>query len=337
MTRPAEPSRPDPARPEPARRTRRRRRLFTLLALIGSALGARLLARRWARHPVLPPQGWGRRHHYLWRGDEVHFQQLGDGSPVVLVHSLGPGHDSGEWHRTAELLAADLDLLAPDLPGWGHSAATLVAPRPRLYVDFLGDFLVEVVRHPAVLVAAGASAPYAVAAAAALGPERLRGLALVTPHGLADPMPPQGRHLLERAAAVPLLGELALQGLTTRRAIRHHLESDVFAAPERADAAREEAWFRAARRPGARRALLAYLTGGLAFDVAELLPRLAVPVWLAWGRHAPPPGVEAADLWLQRLPAADLDVFEGCGALPHLEVPVAFTRKLHAFVQRLPS
>jgi pimeloyl-ACP methyl ester carboxylesterase len=328
----------DLPRRDPARRPHRRRGLFALLAVAGSLLGLRLLSRRRGRRPMLPPQGWGRSHHYLWRGDEVHFQQLGDGTPVVLVHSLGPGHSSSEWHRTAELLADSLALMAPDLPGWGRSSAALVEPRPRLYVDFLADFLSEVVRRPAVLVAAGGAAPYAVAAATALGKERVRGLGLVTPHGLGDRAPGTVQQLLGRAADVPLLGSLAAQGLTTRRAIRQHLERDVFAAaPERADAARQEAWYRAARRPGARRALLRHLAGGLAFDVSELLSHLTMPVWLSWGRGAPDPSVEAADLWLQRLPEADLDVFEGAGALPHLEVPVAFARKLQLFLARLPA
>ena len=340
-----DPSRRDGAAGDPGsrgeeRRPRRGRRLLGLLALAASVLGLRLLARRRGRRrpPVLPAQTWGRSHHYLWRGDEVHFQQLGEGAPVVLVHSLGPGHSSGEWHRTAELLSGSLDLLAPDLPGWGRSSASLVEPRPRLYVDFLADFLAEVVRRPAVLVAAGGAAPYAIAAAVALGPERVRGLGLVTPHGLGDRLPERARQLLGRAAGVPVLGDLAARGLTSRRAIQHHLERDVFCnAPERADAARQEIWFRTARIPGARRALLRHVAGELTLDVSDLLPHLTPPVWLAWGRGAPQPGIESADLWLRALPHADLDVLEGCGALPHLETPVAFARKLQLFVGRLPA
>lgn len=354
MTPAAELPRPDRGRRDPSRRDgaaggpggrrgkgpRRGRRLLGLLALAASVLGIRLLAGRRGRRrpPVLPVQNWGRSHHYLWRGDEVHFQQLGDGPPVVLVHSLGPGHSSGEWHRTAELLSASLDLLAPDLPGWGRSSAALVEPRPRLYIDFLNDFLAEVVRGPALLVAAGGAAPYAVAASVALGPDRVRGLGLVTPHGLGDRPPERARQLLGRAASLPVLGGLAARGLTSRRAIQGHLERDVFCnAPERADAARQEAWFEAARNPGARRALLRHVAGELALDVADLLPHLTVPVWLAWGRGAAQPGIESADLWLRALPHADLDVLEGCGALPHLETPVAFARKLQLFVGRLQA
>ena len=80
--------------------------------------------RRWAA--ILEPHGWGRGHRYAWRGQEVWFQQGGEGLPVVLLHSLGPGHDGEEWERSAELLARGFDLVAPDLPGFGLSARCLL-------------------------------------------------------------------------------------------------------------------------------------------------------------------------------------------------------------------
>jgi pimeloyl-ACP methyl ester carboxylesterase len=54
--------------------------------------------------------------------------------------------------------------------------------------------------------------------------------------------------------------------------------------------------------------------------------------------------VESADLWLHLLagsphraktkPKVVLEVFDGSGPLPHLEVPVDFGRRLHSFLVR---
>jgi pimeloyl-ACP methyl ester carboxylesterase len=309
------------------------------LALLASLVGLRALARRWPRPKPLPPQGWGRSHRYLWRAEDVFFQQVGDGPPVVLVHSLGPGHDSAEWERAALVLGDRWEAVAPDLPGWGRSPWLREAPTPQVYVDFLVDFLGEVVHRPAFLVAAGGAAPFAVATAAALGPERVRGLALVAPVGLrgdaalADP-----RHrILQRVSGLPWLASLATHALTSRRAIQRHLEREVFAAPERADAAHRERCYRAARQRGAQQALHAWLSGGLTLRVRETLPQLRMPVWLGWGRRSTAPPVEAADRWLHHLPHAELEVFEGCGALPHAEAPLAFSRALATFLDRSPS
>jgi len=317
-----------------------------------------LLLRRLRKAPPLPPHGWGRGLRYSWRGQDVHFQQTGEreGTPVVLVHSLGPGHDGAEWHRAAELLSQYCELLAPDLPGWGRSAACCrrTVPTPELYVGFLRDFLADVVRRPAILVGAGRAASFVVAAAAeahageaaghagrAIPP--VRALALVSPFGLGDAdegseVGSSSAPLLARLARVPFLAAAVVPLATTRTAINRHLKNEILAAPERADAAQRERHFRSARQPGAERALLAWLSGELELDVSELLPQLTIPVWLGWGRQSTAPPVETADLWLRLLPksasgrAPQLEIFEGAGPLPHLEAPVDFCRRLDPFI-----
>jgi pimeloyl-ACP methyl ester carboxylesterase len=59
------------------------------------------------------------------------------------------------------------------------------------------------------------------------------------------------------------------------------------------------------------------------------------PVWLAWGRKSAEPPVENADLWLHKLPQAELEVFERCGSLPHAETPAAFCRAFDRFLSGL--
>lgn len=345
-------------RPPSTQRSARhsRRRWIAGLALSAAAVGVPLLVRRLRTAPPLPPHGWGRGLRYAWRGQDVHFQQTGDreGTPVVLVHSLGPGHDGAEWHRAAELLSQCCELLAPDLPGWGRSAACCrrTVPTPELYVGFLRDFLADVVRRPAILVGAGRGASFVVAAAAELhapgdSPARaippVRALALVSPFGLGDAdegseVGAASAPLLARLARVPFLAAAVVPLLTTRAAINRHLKNELLAAPERADAAQRERHFRSARQPGAERALLAWLAGDLSLDVSELLPRLTVPVWLGWGRQSLAPPVETADLWLHLLPKsksgrhAPLEIFEGSGSLPHLESPVEFSRRIDPFI-----
>jgi pimeloyl-ACP methyl ester carboxylesterase len=62
----------------------------------------------------------------------LNFERAGGGDPVLLIHGLG-GH-LGQWRPVAELLAADHEVLAVDLPGFGRSPmpgdpALLSAPR----------------------------------------------------------------------------------------------------------------------------------------------------------------------------------------------------------------
>jgi pimeloyl-ACP methyl ester carboxylesterase len=80
--------------------------------------------------------------------------------------------------------------------------------------------------------------------------------------------------------------------------------------------------------------LAAVLAGYANHSVAEPLPRCTVPLLLIWGRAATHPPVETADLWLQRAPAARLEVLEGSGNLPHLEEPARFAQRVVRFLER---
>src|SRR6185369_17259989 len=106
------------------------------------------------------------------------------------------------------------------------------------YLRVLEDFLATVVGEPAVVVAAGQPAAYA-AELAAVRPELVRGLGLTAPVGLraASDQPRPGARLWRRLLPLPILGASVLDLLTSRNALIHHLRREVYAAPERVDAA----------------------------------------------------------------------------------------------------
>ncbi|MES1243113.1 MAG: alpha/beta hydrolase [Acidobacteriota bacterium] len=318
------------------------------LLLAGAAVGLPTLASAVIRRRAEPPSPprWGRAHRYSDRHGEIVFQELGlrqaGRPPIVLLHSFGPGHDSSEWRAAAEILAERHPVYALDLPGWGRSAAPpRGAWRPSFYVEALQGFLGRVVGEPAVLAASGLPAAYAVRVAAER-PGLLRALALVSPLGLdgggVGGGGGGGDAFLGRLLRLPVVRETILDLLTSRSSITHHLRKEVYAAPERVDAALLDHHYRGSHVGRSRQALAAYLSGDLGDDVATVLPELGVPVWIAWGRKSAAPRVEDADRWLHRLPhTAELEVFETAGALPHAEAPAAFARSLGRFVEGISA
>jgi len=331
---------------EEIQRKRLRKRLIQGLLLGGVAVGLPALANAIIRRRAedLPSPRWGRTHRHAWgraghRPVKVVFQCLGEGPPVVLLHSLGPGHSSEEWREVAERLKSGHRIYAPDLPGWGRSDLPPGPPDADLYGDFLADFLGDVVRDRALVIAAGLPAAFAVEVAAGPAADQIRGLGLVAPLGLGIHAAggELGDEVVHRLLHLPVLGTSALNLLTSRSNLARHLRQEVYAAPERVDAALVDLHYRASHRPGAHVALGASISGRLDRNVEDLLPELGVPVWLAWGRHCLHPPVEDADLWLLRLGGAELTIFEDSGAQPHAEEPGAFADAVATLVSRVPE
>ncbi|MDP9121354.1 MAG: alpha/beta hydrolase [Acidobacteriota bacterium] len=333
----------------PSGQDARSRRWVTGLILAGVAVGAPALAHFWIRRRARPPQAprWGRAHRFAGRRGPVAFQELGEGVPVVLLHSFGPGHDSHEWRAAAEALAVRHRIYVLDLPGWGRSelsserAAKLAAGH---YVEIVEEFLIGVVRHPAAVVASGLAAAYATLVAARR-PELVRGLALVVPLGLGpDPAASAldlARQLFTaKLLRVPLLRASVLDLLTSHELLGHQLRGTTYASPERVDAALLDHHYRASHLPRTRMALAAYWRGDLdpsPREVALALSHLHCPVWIGWGRDSVSPPVASADLWLRHVPDAELDLFATSGSLPHAEVPAAFSLTLGRFLAGLPD
>ncbi len=324
---------------EEEQRRKRRKRILTGLLVGGAAVGvpALLNAVVTRRARKIEPVAWGRRHRYAWDLGDVLFQRLGQGDPLVLLHSFGPGHDSHQWREAAERLAGGFQVFAPDLPGWGSSDRPAIDYDAELYIDFLIDFTNDVVRRRGVLVAAGITAAYAVQLAVDR-PELVRALVLVCPLGIdaAADEPDFKDAIIHRLLRLPVFGTSALNVYSSRRGIEHHLREELFADPGLATAERIDHHWRGAHESGSRAALAAYLSGYLNHPAGAALARLRVPTLLVWGSAAVHPALESADLWLRACPDAELEVLDGAGVQPHVERTAGFAEAVARFHRDLP-
>ncbi len=316
---------------------RRRSRLLKGLVVGGAAVGIPALANALIarRNRRLPKASWGDLQRYAWRLGEITYQRLGSGEPMVLIHSFGPGHDSEEWRQVALALADHYSVYVIDLLGWGRSEKPNLTYDGELYIQLLSEFLDDIVEERSVILAAGLGAAYSVQVAVDR-PEAVSSLGLVVPSGLdtEGDEPDLKDALVHWLLRTPIFGTSALNLLTSRTALGQHLRGEILYAPERADATRIEHLYRSSHQPGAHAALAAYLSGYSNHRVVDALARLTQPVWLAWGRRAKNPTVETADLWLQRAPHAELEVFEESGNLPHLEEFTAFAGSIRRYLER---
>ena len=234
------------------------------------------------------------------------YDRRGSGEPLVLIHPLGA--DRHVWSPVMNLLAAERDVVALDLPGFGASAplADGRVPHPAALAEIVGAFAREMgIERPHV---AGNSLGGWVALELALS-GAARSVTAIAAAGLwSRPLAPSSApaHRLVRRAA-PFLPAL----LATRAGRRLALATTV-AHPDRVP--REDA-LRLVRAYGAAPGF-ADVNAAMRAGRFESLDRIAVPVTLAWPdrdrvvrrpRHVP-----ANVRWI---------TLEGCGHVPMWDDP----------------
>jgi 4,5:9,10-diseco-3-hydroxy-5,9,17-trioxoandrosta-1(10),2-diene-4-oate hydrolase len=285
-------------------------------------------ARGEERMSVNPPAGSSR--FFSFRGERVHYHDLGSGQPVVLLHGAGPGASGwSNFSRNAPLLAREFRLLVVDCPGWGQSDAG----------DYQGGLfgtLADMAKE--LLDAAGISRAHFIGNSMGGGtalqfalryPDRADRLILMAPAGLLamhTVVPTEGQKLIfsyymsghpERATLQAFLENMVYdRNLLTEELIAQRYAESI--APEtlrspplRADRAPpiEELW-------------------------RENLRALEHRILMLWGRDDRTVPLDSAFSALKQLRRAELHVFCECGHWVQWEYPDRFNTLALEFLKR---
>ena len=233
----------------------------------------------------------GESHYYKWKRGYIFYKVLGkpEAPPLLLLHSPGLVASAYEMRNMIEPLAQHYRVYAPDLLGFGISDRPSIDYSADIYVALCRDFLTDIVKHQATIVASRISCNYAVATAAT-SPNLCERLVLISPVALKGRQEqatslPSGdikiafvrvwRSLLQ---AVPVKW-LVYPMLSTRFALRssqvkqQSLISDVDL----------DYFYATAHQMGAEHASMALLARNLEQDVSQHLEMIQQPTLVIWG------------------------------------------------------
>jgi len=257
---------------------------------------------------------------YQWRGFDVAYTEAGDPSDpdLLLFHGVNAAGSSHEFRYVVDGLAESFHVVAPDLPGFGHSDRPPLVYSGTLYAAFVEDVARDLTDEP-VCVASSLSGAYAAAAAERVAFEEL---VLVCPTATTMPW---RRVWLRSLLRSPVAGEALFNAIVSKPAIRHFLADHGFHDPAKITDEWVDYDWATAHLPGARFAPASFIAGFLDPDVdlGETLVELDVPVTLVWGREADITPV-AQGRELAEHAGARLLVVEHADLLPHAEFPEEF-------------
>jgi pimeloyl-ACP methyl ester carboxylesterase len=280
------------------------------------------------------------REHLRWLevdGTRVNVCEVGDGPPLVLVH----GH-SGSWANWLENIlwfAESRRVIAPDLPGFGHSEM----PRERIsiegYARFLGK-LFDVLDVESAPVVGNSMGGFVGAELAVKDAERVDGLALVSAAGLSTKYVGMSAELLRRGwfrafaravNAYATIPEARLETLVRRPRLRRAVLSAVVRHPDRLAPAMAAELLRGSGRPAAPFATDAIVD----YDFRDHASRIRCPSLLVWGDRDQVVPVESADAYARAIPHARKVILQDTGHVPMIERPAQFNRLLGEFLAEL--
>lgn len=272
----------------------------------------------------------------------------GDGPPLVAVHGLGGSH--ANWHDLGPLLTPHARVYALDLAGHGRTPRAGRSASVRANRLLLDRFLTEVVGEPAVLVGNSMGGTIAMLQSAEQ-PETVRDLVLIGPAGprvgAAVPdlavarqaalfaVPGVGQKVLARrldklGAEAWVQAQMSLTTADVDRVSRELRRVAVELVASRAAGPDAEAAFLEAAR-----SLVALLARGARYrEVVAAVRGRALVVHGELDRLVP---LASSRALAQQRPDWRLEVLEGVGHVPQIEVPERTAALITGWLTRRPT
>lgn len=258
---------------------------------------------------------------------------------LVFLHAFGGGSSAYEWSKVYPAFAAEYQILAPDLIGWGRSDHPARNYQIEDYISIIIEFIENTYSIPTVAIASGLTAAFTIRAAIAR-PDLFKSLILVTPAGLAEFGEDYSQSFSARIVNIPYLDRLLyMTGVSTSFGIRSYLEQRQFARKERVYPEIVEAYLQSAQQPNAEYAALAFVRGDLSFDLSKYITQLRVPTAILWGQKSEFTGPEVGRRLAEMNPQA-IRIFyhlDDVGFTPQLELPGVTVGLIRKFLPLLES
>jgi pimeloyl-ACP methyl ester carboxylesterase len=246
-----------------------------------------------------------------------------DAPAVILLHGFGSSLDT--WEPWAQALSARYRVIRIDLPGFG-----LTGPDPTGdYTDtramkILADLMDQLGVDRASLIGNSLGGRI-VWNFAALNPERVTRIVLVSPDGFASP-----GFEYDKAPKVPLMMR-ALPYVAPRGLLRDSLAA-AYARPEALSETTLTRYRDMMLAPGVRPAILSRMGQVILHDPAPILARIRAPTLLLWGeKDGMIPISNAAD-YLRDIPNATLVRLPNLGHVPFEEDPEGSLAPVNLFL-----
>jgi pimeloyl-ACP methyl ester carboxylesterase len=259
-------------------------------------------------------------------GFRLHVRDTGlkSAPTIILLHGFGSSLQT--WDNSAGPLERTYRVVRFDLPGAGLSdpdpSGDYTDARTHALILKLMDKL-DIKEAVFVGNSLGGRIAWTFAAK---HPDKVSKLVLISPDGFASP----GFEYGQKADVPALLS--VMSSVLPKVLYRPNIEA-AYADPKRLTEAVFDRYYDLTLAPGSRDALLARMQQTVLVDPRPILPKIAQPVLLMWGKKdALIPMANAQD-YLNALPDAQLTTFDDLGHVPHEEGAAESLVPLLAFLR----
>ena len=259
---------------------------------------------------------------YNWKNGEIFYTKRGEGSPILLVHSLDPICSSKEWTNLIKKLEKNHTVYTIDLIGCGRSDKPFLTYTNFLYVQLITDFIKNVIGEKVDVIASNRSLSFVVLAhnndkgiinrIVGINPPELESLK-INPDKYATVR----KTLLE----LPIIGTFVYHILISNANITKTFQERFYAKPQLVSTKIIDAFYEGAHKKNSGgKYLMASIEGHYTDNsINHALEKLDIPLYLIQSRYGTN-FVKKIDEYCHLNDSIEAAYISNAKELPHLEV-----------------
>lgn len=168
-------------------------------------------------------------NYYEWRFGKIRYTRKGNGNPILLIHDLTVGSSVYEFNKIVDTLAANHEVYAIDLLGYGLSDKPNMTYTNYLYVQLITDFIKNIIKKKTDVIATGDSSQIAVMVCHN-DPEVINKMIFINPSSLyqSNQIPSKRTKLLKLLLDIPIIGTFVYNLFTNKATFEKIFKKDYY-------------------------------------------------------------------------------------------------------------
>lgn len=167
-----------------------------------------------------------------WRFGKVFYTKTGSGTPLLLIHDLSPCSSSYEWNGIVRNLSKNHTVYCVDLPGCGRSDKPDLTYTNYFFVQFLKDFVNEIIGKKTDIAAAGLSSSFVIMACH-MNPDLFDKVVMINPLSISRLRQTPGKYsgFVKGLMNLPVIGTAIYNIYVSKENIEYQFTENYFYNP----------------------------------------------------------------------------------------------------------
>ncbi|NMA82652.1 MAG: alpha/beta fold hydrolase [Epulopiscium sp.] len=260
--------------------------------------------------------------YYHWKWGKIHYTVQGTGKPILLIHGIGAGNSSFEWHRNIKELKKHYCVYTIDLLGFGYSDKPKMTYTAFLYTQLIRDFIQDIIQEPTDVMASSLSCSF-VTMACQQYPYLFKKLIFFVPAGVHQlaKYPTKIKRILRRGIEAPFFGTIIYNCISSHLNCKSFLCKHAYYFPRNVTKKVIQKYYDAAHfgGPSGRYAIASFIGDFMNVDISNAFQELENPILVIWGEEAKILPLENLQHFQELRPHLQSAIIPRTRLLPHAE------------------